>query len=147
MQNLLHNQTVSVPNTNNKRSATASCTVPKETEVLQKRREIDDRHAHRDHVKPGLAYNYSKELDKLFGTDSECENDYSDISSECDSVFLFKTRTILNKQVLQKIPNRSRERHVMLIMMRTLRLLNLRESSLPQKERRIQKLTMTWPVL
>ena len=31
MQNLLHNQTVSVPNTNSKRSATASCTVSKET--------------------------------------------------------------------------------------------------------------------
>jgi hypothetical protein len=34
-----------------------------------------------------LADNYSKELDKLFGTDSECENDYSDIWSECDSDF------------------------------------------------------------
>jgi hypothetical protein len=34
-----------------------------------------------------LADNYSKELDKLFGTDSECENDYSDISSECNSDF------------------------------------------------------------
>jgi hypothetical protein len=87
MQNLLHNQTVSVPNTNSKRSATASCTVSKETEVRQKRQKIDDRHANRDHVKPALADNYSKELDKLFGTDSECENDYSDISSECDSDF------------------------------------------------------------
>ena len=34
-----------------------------------------------------MADNYSKELDKLFGTDSECENDYSDISNECDSDF------------------------------------------------------------
>jgi hypothetical protein len=62
-------------------TATASYTVSKETEVRQK---IDDRHAHRDHVKPALADNYSKELDKLFWTDSECGNDYSDISSECD---------------------------------------------------------------
>ena len=31
--------------------------------------------------------NYSKELDKLFGTYSECENDYSDISRECDLDF------------------------------------------------------------
>ena len=84
MQNLLHIQAVSVPNKNSKRSATASYTVSKETEVRQK---IDDRHAHRDHVKPALADNYSKELDKLFGTDSECGNDYSDISSECDSDF------------------------------------------------------------
>jgi hypothetical protein len=59
--------------------------VSKETEVPQKRQKIDDRHAHRKHVKPALADNYSKEPDKLFGTDSECENDYSDISSECDS--------------------------------------------------------------
>ena len=87
MQNLLHNQKVSVPNTNSKRPATASCTVSKETEVRHKRQKIDDRHAHRDHVNPALADNYSKELDKLFGTDSECENDYSDISSECDSDF------------------------------------------------------------
>jgi hypothetical protein len=54
--------------------------VSKETEVRQKRQKIDDRHAHREHVKPALADNYSKELDKLFGTDS-------DISSECDSDF------------------------------------------------------------
>jgi hypothetical protein len=54
--------------------------VSKETEVRHKRQKIDDRHAHRDHVKPALADNYSKELDKLFGTDSECDNDYSDLS-------------------------------------------------------------------
>jgi CTP synthase (UTP-ammonia lyase) len=123
MQNLLLNQTVSVSNTNSKRSATASCTVSKETEVRQKRQKTDDRHAHRHHVKPALADNYSKELDKLFGTDSECENIIQIFRVNVTRTF--KTRTILNKQVLQKIPNRSRERQVMLITMRTLRLLNL----------------------
>jgi hypothetical protein len=88
MQNQLHNQSVSVPNTNSKRSATASCTVSKETEVRQKRQKTDDRHAHRHHVKPALADNYSKELNKLFWTDSECGNDYSDISSEWSELFL-----------------------------------------------------------
>ena len=34
-----------------------------------------------------MADNYSKEQDKLVGTDSECKNDYSDISNECDSDF------------------------------------------------------------
>ena len=110
---------ISVPNTNSNRSVTTSCTVSKETEVRQKRQKIDDRHAHRDHVKPALADNYSKELDKLFGTDSECEYDYSDISSEYDS------ECYVQDEGNQKIPNRSRERHVILIMMRTLRLLNL----------------------
>ena len=83
----MHYQTVSVPNRNSKRSATNSCTVSKETKVRQKRQTIDGRHAHCDPVKPALADNYSKDQDKLFGTDSECENDYSDISSECDSDF------------------------------------------------------------
>lgn len=88
MQNLLHNQEVTVKNTNSKRSATASCTGSKETDVRQKRQKIDDCHANHDHVKPALADSYTNELDKLFGTDSECENEfYSDISSEGDSDF------------------------------------------------------------
>ena len=72
MQNVLHNQKISVPNTNSNRSVTTRFRVSNETKVRQKRQKIDDR----DHVKPALADNYSKELDKLFGTDSECENDY-----------------------------------------------------------------------
>jgi len=98
MQNLLHNQKVSVPNTNSKRSATASCTLSKETDVQQKRQKIDDRHAPRDHVKPALADNYLKELDKLFGTDSECENDYSDISSACDLDFSIQDEDNLEQE-------------------------------------------------
>lgn len=39
MQNLLHNQEVTVKNTNSKRSATASCTGSKETDVRQKRQQ------------------------------------------------------------------------------------------------------------
>ena len=122
MQNLLHNQKVSVPNTNSKRSATASCTVSNETEVRQKR---DDRHAHRDHVKPALADNYSKELDKLFGTDSECENDYSDISSECESDFSVQDEDNIEQAGVTENTEPKQGEHVMLIMMRTLRLLNL----------------------
>ena len=37
MQNLLHNQKISVPNTNSNRPVTTSCTVSKETEVRQKK--------------------------------------------------------------------------------------------------------------
>jgi hypothetical protein len=56
--------------------------VSKETEVRQK---IDDRHAHRDHVKPALADNYSKELDKLFFSSVAMNSLISSITEELSS--------------------------------------------------------------